>query len=562
MDPKVDEVYEGVNTDEGVNSELVQENYPDKILVQVEETTEDHHSETSYDRFSSGSESNDDSDDFEDDSDVDVTSNIANDLRKWARESLIPYKHLDSLLKTLQPYHPKLPLSHKTLLKTSSEKMFKIEKFNPLSLDDNSEFIYGGIAQQLKRIINPNSLTGSVLNLQFNIDGLPLYRSSCKEFWPILGKLHSRSDFNKAFVVSVWCGQGKPSSIELYLKSFVEELNNLLVNRIDIAGKHFNIKIICFICDRPARAFIKCIKGHTGYYACERCDIKGYRHNNRTLFPCTGESRTDTSFRSQVNSGHHQSVSPLTRITPPIDMVKDFTLNSMHLCYLGITKKLLTEYWLKSGSASKLKRNDILRISQRLMNLSKQVPDEFQRTTRSLGEIGTWKATEYRLFLLYSGMFILKDILPEDRYNHFLLFSIENRILSCDSLVKLYVNQAQAFLDKFVELSSKLYGEDSQILNMHSLSHLSDDVKHNNCSLSDITAFTFESYLGKLKKYLRSGNKPLSQRRKRLEEEYFFENAVSVKSTKFSINSKQLQNRISIRKIQLENCCLQNHQIM
>ena len=86
------------------------------------------------------------------------------------------------------------------------------------------------------------------------------------------------------------------------------------------------------------------------------------------------------------------------------------------------------------------------------MNLSKQIPDEFQRATRSLGEIGTWKATEYRLFLLYSGMFILKGILPEDKYNHFLLFSIGNRILSCDSFVKLYVNQAQAFLDKFVEL--------------------------------------------------------------------------------------------------------------
>ena len=148
----------------------------------------------------------------------------------------------------------------------------------------------------------------------------------------------------------------------------------------------------------------------------------------------------------------------------------------------------------------KLSRNNILRISQRLMNLSQQIPTEFQRTTRSLGEIGTWKDSEYRLFLLYCGMFILKGILPLDKYKHFLLFSIACRILSCHNLFKLYRNYAQAYLNKFVELSTQLYGQDSQVLNMHSLSHINENVKYNNCPLSEITAYIFESYLGRIKK--------------------------------------------------------------
>ena len=65
------------------------------------------------------------------------------------------------------------------------------------------------------------------------------------------------------------------------------------------------------------------------------------------------------------------------------------------------------------------------------MNLSDQIPSEFQRTTRSLGEIGHWKATEYRLFLLYCGIVVLKDILPENLYQHFSLFAIASRLLSC-----------------------------------------------------------------------------------------------------------------------------------
>ena len=86
---------------------------------------------------------------------------------------------------------------------------------------------------------------------------------------------------------------------------------------------------------------------------------------------------------------------------------------------LGIMKKLLIEYWMKSASKTKLSRENILRISQRMMNLSDQIPSEFQRITRSLGEIGHWKATEYSLFLLYYGIIVLKDILPENLYQHF-----------------------------------------------------------------------------------------------------------------------------------------------
>lgn len=56
---------------------------------------------------------------------------------------------------------------------------------------------------------------------------------------------------------------------------------------------------------------------------------------------------------------------------------------------------------------------------------------------------------------------------------------------------------------------------------MHSLIHLADDVVNMKCPLSKITAFSFENALGKIKKMLRSGNRPLPQVCRRLHETFF-----------------------------------------
>lgn len=44
---------------------------------------------------------------------------------------------------------------------------------------------------------------------------------------------------------------------------------------VHLYWKCFGFKILAFCCDMPARSFIKCCKGHTSYYACERCSVKG-----------------------------------------------------------------------------------------------------------------------------------------------------------------------------------------------------------------------------------------------------------------------------------------------
>lgn len=66
----------------------------------------------------------------------------------------------------------------------------------------------------------------------------------------------------KPMVISIWCGNtSEPNDLnsykDNYLRPFVTELSELLEHGVSINDHHITITIRCFICDSPARAFIK-----------------------------------------------------------------------------------------------------------------------------------------------------------------------------------------------------------------------------------------------------------------------------------------------------------------
>ena len=296
------------------------------------------------DRFSSCSESESDGDESSTETPLKVTFLIS-ELKIWALKHKVTHSCIDGLLQILKPYHSELPLSAKTLLKCNSILSSLVKKVNPDHPQDMSEYVYFGIRRNLERIVNVALHKDKVLELLFNMDGLPLFKSSSLEFWPILGKIFSTDHYEyKPFIISIYSGFGKPQSFENYLSDFIEEINNLLKNGIEIKGYRFQIKVKCFICDRPARAFIKCIKGHNGYFACERCKVEGESYKNRIIYNSIGDKRTNQSFRQQKDPQHHEvlgaiTASPLLCIDPPIDLVYQFILDIMHLIFLGVKKK-------------------------------------------------------------------------------------------------------------------------------------------------------------------------------------------------------------------------------
>ena len=158
------------------------------------------------------------------------------------------------------------------------------------------------------------------------------------------------------------------------------------------------------------------------------------------------------------------------------------------------------------SSSSKVK------LCKKLKEVRKFIPTEFNRKLRPLTDLAYWKASEYRLFLLYVGSVVLrsKSILCKERYNHFLKFALPMRFLLQKNGHPTNLRSCHEVLCEFVHQSAVLYGKKFVSYNVHSVIHIVDDYWHFG-SLEDINAFVFESYLGLLKNSVRSGYKPLQQ---------------------------------------------------
>ena len=196
-------------------------------------------------------------------------------LATWSTKSKVSKSAIDDLLILLRSEgNVDIPKDARTLLQTP--KSIELEE------KCGGKYIYFGIKIGLAKILalksfSVNNVVENMLNLNFNIDGIPLFKSSSTQFWPILCSLGNYTPF----IVSIFYGSGKPNSCEDFLTDFLTELNELVENGLIYNENTFNIRTNAFICDAPARAFLKNIKGHTGYYACERCTIKGYWKDNR-----------------------------------------------------------------------------------------------------------------------------------------------------------------------------------------------------------------------------------------------------------------------------------------
>ena len=103
------------------------------------------------------------------------------------------------------------------------------------------------------------------------------------------------------------------------------------------------------------------------------------------------------------------------------------------------------------------------------------------------------------------------------------------RILCSNEFRQKFATQAENYLKRFVLLCAKLYKSQSLVINVHNLVHLVDDCRFIKFSLSNLTAFPSENLLGKIKKLIHSGRKPLQQLCHRLSEQF------SVKKEKVSI---------------------------
>ena len=113
--------------------------------------------------------------------------------------------------------------------------------------------------------------TENEILLNFSVDGVPLFKSSNVQMWPILCSVKKF----EPFIVALFCGTAKPNSITDYTASFLTELKALTQHGVEFQNGTLNVKVNAFICDVP--------ESHNAYNSCERCTIEGQYVSHRVV---------------------------------------------------------------------------------------------------------------------------------------------------------------------------------------------------------------------------------------------------------------------------------------
>lgn len=417
----------------------------------------------------------------------------------------VSHNFVNELLEILRCEGLKLPKDVRTLLRTP--------KNHEILVMDPGTYIHLGIEFMLKPILleyfNYIQMF-DIIELGLNIDGLPITKSSKSCFWPILISFVNVPKLDKIVLpVGVYHGKlKKPNCITTFLERFIIEIKTILLNGICVNNKTFIFNISQVVCDAPAKAFILNVKSHNGYNSCNSCTTEGSFINNRMCFDeINAPLRTNESFRLRKDDEYHKGLSPLEDL--PINITSSVVLDYMHNVCLGVVKRLLT-FWVKGKKSVRfLNINIQTEVSSTLISLKPYLPSEFNRLPRSLEELEYWKATEFRTFLLYTGIIALKGRLNKQLFQHFMLLHSAIRILLSKETCLTLNGQAKCLLIQFVTEYSDLYGMEFISYNVHGLIHLPDFVLVHG-PLDQFSAFKYENCLQNIKKCVKNSRHPLS----------------------------------------------------
>lgn len=436
------------------------------------------------------------------------------------------------MLSALRDYGINLPKTRAGLVKKNKSTVVVKRDMG------EGQYCYYGIQNQLKRYEFPEIINKNSISCDFFVDGLPIFKKSVNSLWPIMGAISEERSI-PPFVVAAYFGPGHPPSSNDFLTELANEIthlnqNGIFVGQADVS-KQFNCRL--FICDAPAKAFVKGVKGHNALKGCNECDQIGFSVEHTTVYRIeSGNLRTNQTFRDRLDLGHHLSSSLTALEAAGIGMVTQFPLDAMHLIDLGIVKKILV-FLLKE-----LPKSAENQISNQLTQFGKCLPKEFGRKPRPLSEIVYWKATQFRFFILYA-VHTLKPFISDEKYYHLLLLSVSIRLLSDTENCKSNIDVAQNIIDEFVTLYPRLYGLKHVNYNVHSLLHLPSYVKLYG-PLQSFTAYKFENHMQELKRLIKNPHKILQQLENRLCEREYLNKQISefkISSTDWfpgSVNSR------------------------
>lgn len=400
------------------------------------------------------------------------------------------------------------PRDIRTVVKTPRSKV-QLHKVEP------GDYLHIGLEKAIKESLQEvdQTILPNILQIDISTDGANI--NKCSKFgaiWPIQCQVANVLK-SKPGTVGIYRGKKKPKDAVEFFKFFLSDLRKITEEgELSFLDKKLPVQIRCFVGDAPARAFVLGHKSHRSLVPCSKCKIKGRSIGRHIILDDMHSTpRHHEEYVRRVDEDHHNFSSPLSEI-PNFDIVKDVVFDYMHLCCLGVMKKILTLLIIgKPIKKVKLCANDIDTLSKRLEALSSFCPREFNRSVGSLDNWTDFKATQYRQMFLYVGAVVFKGIMNKCTYDHFLLFHTSMRVFvssmfqSNENLVL-----SEECMKDFVDLASDVYDEKMLTYNFHGLLHLIEDVRRfGPCDAT--SAFAYENKMQFYRRMCRAPGRSLQQ---------------------------------------------------
>lgn len=193
--------------------------------------------------------------DCDSESEASKNDKLRDKLRKWAIRFNITQHALRELNQILNDRFPcSIPKDPRTFLNCQRTNVTLV----PV---DSGHYWHNGLINTLKTVLQHLDNVPECISLNVNIDGLPLFKSSKHQVWPILCNIHEFPNI-PPLVVGVYEGTNKPVLLNLFLQPFIDELLQLYRNNLKFITRQnilitTKVKLRAVICDSPARALIK-----------------------------------------------------------------------------------------------------------------------------------------------------------------------------------------------------------------------------------------------------------------------------------------------------------------
>lgn len=327
--------------------------------------------------------------------------------------------------------------------------------------------------------------TGLILNAH----GVATFKSTSHSIWPIYLAVtslppHLRMRRNYLLLAGAWFGPKKPD-LDIILKPVLDNIDHLYYNGIQV--KHINgIKVVRAVLllgvfDLPAKAAVADIKQFNGQYGCLYCTNPGKALKPGSLVYLPQQCSADRTY-SEMKNWASQAVTTgkavfgvkgRSILDPHIDITTGIPIDYMHAILEGVTKQFCL-MWFNSKNH---------RSSFYLGRFAKQIdskfkpPAQFHRSPRSINNIRLWKAAEFRVWLLFYSVPVLRHFLPAEYLHHWCLLVFATHLLLSKNLPRVNIQVAEDSLRIFYKLIPDLCGDAACTANVHSLIYVTKFVK-------------------------------------------------------------------------------------